>query len=409
MLNAATLDFIRDHVNDDVRQLALGRVPDDVNLREALTQIEGRQLSVRKLPACAATDGFRFPPRLSLEQCSSEATAAYKRTIVARLISTLPPEEAKEEGLSFIDLTGGLGIDFMAIAPLFRRAVYVERNPELCDLARHNLPLMGCPHAEVLCLEVTSGDSSCFPQHFSCCFIDPARRDAAGRKVALIEDCTPDVCAMQDQLRAHAQFTLIKLSPMLDLTAALRVIKGITEAHVVCVDGECKELLLVMSSLSTADEPMIHCTNLPNGTPFSFRISEEAMTIPQFAAQLGDYVYEPHAGILKAGAFKTICQRFPVQKLSSAAHLYTANQLLRDFPGRVWHIEDSSTFNKKELKRLLAGIDAAELTVRGFPMSVAMLRKQLHLRDGGSVHFIATTLADNTKILLKVSPPNSKL
>ena len=471
-MNAATLEFIRTHANDDVRQLALGRVPDEVNLREALTQIEGRQLAARKLPLLAATDGILFPPRLSLEQCSSEATAAYKRDLIARLAKSLPrgcsegnrgltkcqsalsgrsltPKRRADSGegspSTFTDLTGGFGIDFMAIAPLFSRAVYVERNPDLCELARHNLPLMGLPHAEVRCEEVTANSSlfihhsSFVIRHSSFILIDPARRDAAGRKVALIEDCTPDVCGLQEQLRASARYTLIKLSPMLDLTAALRALDGIVEAHVVSVAGECKELLLVMEGRDGLSEQPehsylnipIYCVDLKDEpTTFRFTLAEEKTTsqdtllpsslnlssslnLPspfgegsgvRLGAGLRLFLYEPNPSILKAGAFKSICRQFPVQKVAKDSHLYVSDQLLPEFPGRKWQAVDIATFNKKDLKRLLADIDAADLTVRGFPLSVASLRKQLHLREGGSHHLIATTLADGTKILLKVLP-----
>ena len=414
-LKVATLDFIRVHANDDVRQLALRSAPPEVDIRVALQQIEGRQLAAAKAPKLATTDGILYPPRLSMEQCSSEATAAYKRDIIARLLNSLPSTEGERtESASFIDFTGGFGIDFMAIAPLFKRAVYVERNADLCDIARHNLPLMGCQHAEVLCEEVTP-DSSLFSHHFSCCLIDPARRDSAGRKVALIEDCTPDVCALQEQLRARAHYTLIKLSPMLDIAAAVRALRCIQAVHVVSVAGECKELLLVMGQQEIpADEIPIHCVDLKgNSSEFIFTRQEEMTTPARFyppsIPEAGYYIYEPHASILKAGVFKSICQRFPVQKLAPNAHLYVSDKLLEEFPGRKWIVMDAATFNKKELRRLLCGIEEAELTVRGFPLSVAALRKQLHLREGGTVHFIATSLANNTKLLLKVQTVNCEL
>lgn len=410
-MNAATLEFIRTHANDDVRQLALRRAPADVNLREALTQIEGRQVAARKLPACVATDGFLFPPRLNLEQCSSEVTAGYKRDIIVRLARSLHLEGSERGLYSFIDLTGGLGIDFMAIAPLFEHAIYVERNPDLCDLARHNLPLMGLPHAEVVCEEVSASKLSIAKRQCTIMLVDPARRDAAGHKVTRIEDCTPDVCALQEQLRASAPYTLIKLSPMLDLTAALRALHGIVEAHVVSVEGECKELLLVMGEGHLRDDEIpVYCVDLKDEpTTFRFTLAEEK-SAPLSPLSRGSwldanvYLYEPNASILKAGAFKTVCQRFPVQKLAANSHLYAADTLIPNFPGRCWRVVDQASFNKKDLKRLLEGVEAAELTVRGFPASVATLRKQLHLHDGGATHFIATTLADNTKILLRVLP-----
>ena len=415
----ATQAFIREHADDDVRQLALGRVPADVNLREALTQIEGRQLAARKLPLLAATDGILYPPRLSLEQCSSEATALYKRHLLEQLSIVHCPLSI----VNFIDLTGGFGIDFMTLAPLFSRAVYVERNADLCAVVRHNLPLVGLPAAEVVCGEaedILSGEPATAG---TVLLIDPARRDAAGRKVALIEDCTPDVCALQEQLRRHAAYTLIKLSPMLDIVAALRALRGITDVHVVSVDGECKELLLVMQGGDASvaqqtdyDHIPIHCVDLvassnPSSllrSSFTFTLAEEHSIsqdylLPSLIREgVGESLFEPNPSILKAGAFKTICQRFPVHKLAQHSHLYVSNTPIPDFPGRSWRIDDVSSFSKSDLRRLLAGVDAADLTVRGFPMSVASLRKQLHLREGGNTHLIATTLSDGTKLLLKV-------
>ena len=427
-MNDATLDYIRRHALDDVRQLALRPVPDGVVLRQALTQIEGRQLAARKLPAWAATDGLLFPPRLSLEQCSSEATAQYKQALVRRLLASLPPASspslppasspslppaavavasATVPPVCFVDLTAGFGVDFAAIAPLFARATYVERQEVLCDIARHNLPLLGLPEAEVRCSSAEEVLHELADNPVTLLFLDPARRDAAGRKVALIEDCTPDVCALQDQLRAAAHYVLIKLSPMLDLTAALRSLQGVVEAHVVSVDGECKELLLVMSSESpetseASAEPLIHCSYSPTVPPLTFRMSEERSSNAVMAAGLQQYLYEPDAAILKAGAFKVLCQRYPVSKLAPDTHLYTSDEPVVDFPGRRWKVMDSCSFAKSELRRLLSDVPAADLTLRGFPGSVAQLRKQLHLREGGSAHFIAATLADGSRHLIRV-------
>lgn len=434
-MNAATLDYIREHANDDVRQLALRPVADDVDLRAALTQIEGRQLAARKLPTWAATDGLLFPPRLSLEQCSSEATALYKRRVVENLSLVNSPiaddcaASNGEERSTFIDLTAGLGIDFAAIASLFPHAIYVEQQESLCRLARHNLPLLGMQQAEVRCTtceevlhDLTSqrvslvrhaNSTSGTRPHDLLLMIDPARRNAAGNKVARIEDCTPDVCVLQEQLRAAAAVTLIKLSPMLDLTAALRSLKGVIEAHIVSVSGECKELLLLMRGDAIADntpsfdECPIHCVDLngnqlaSSSSDFIFTRSSEAAAPLILANYIGTFLYEPNASILKAGAYKIICQRYPVQKLAADTHLYTSDRLIADFPGRCWQITDSATFAKKDLRRLLADNSAADLTVRGFPTSVATLRKQLHLREGGQAHLIATTFGSQ-RLLLRV-------
>ena len=437
--NAATSDFILRHADDDVRQLALRPVPAEVDLRAALQQIEGRQLAARKMTFCMGRDGFLFPPRLSLEQCSSEQAATYKRKVAERLLSAFKHRNRQRSDTLFCDLTGGFGIDFMNIAPLFGRAVYVERNGELCRLARHNLPLVGLSQAQVICSEaetvLSKGLSELAPpaDGFIFLMLDPARRDTAGRKVARIEDCTPDVCALQDQLRSLAHYTLLKLSPMLDLTAALRTLRGVVEAHVVCLDGECKELLLVMAgeAAEAAQQPLLPIEDIPIycmdvGQPiqemtfsevqeaaFRFTLRQEreaavsAALLPVPTSNidvlaLPPYLYEPDASLLKAGAFKTVCLRYPVQKLAPDTHLYVSEACIPHFPGRCWRVLDHSSFSKKDLKRLLKDVTAADLTVRGFPVSVATLRKQLHLREGGTAHFLATTLANGAHILLRL-------
>ena len=404
-MNAATLDFIRQHANDDVRQLALRQAPAEVNLRTALQQIEGRQLAARKLPACVATDGLLFPPRLALEQCSSEASAAYKRSIIARLIQpsaracSLDTSRGPHPSL-FVDLTAGFGIDFVALAPLFSQSLYVDSNPDLCALARHNLPLLGLPDADVRCCTAEAVLSEGLQAQLI--MIDPARRNAAGRKVALIEDCTPDVCALQDALCAAARYVLIKLSPMLDIAAALRALRRVAEVHVVSVAGECKELLFVINTEGDITTPTITCVNLPSTDTFVFTSAEEASASPVFADSIGTFLYEPNPSILKAGAFRTLCHRFAVSKLSQDAHLYTSDHLIPDFPGRVWHVIATSTFSKKALRAFLSDVKEADITVRGFPLSASALRQQLRLREGGSNHLVATTLSNGQRCLVKV-------
>lgn len=428
-LNSATLDYIRTNALADVRRLALRQPPEGVDVRAALTQIEGRQLAATKLPTWTQTEGILFPPRLALEQCSSEATATYKREVVRRLLWGGAYAPDRQPTACFADLTAGFGVDFAAIAPLFAQAVYVEHQPLLCDLARHNLPLLGSRHAKVVCAEAEDvlREPTILPDPitpFALCFLDPARRDAAGRKVARIEDCTPDVTALQVLLRQRAQLILLKLSPMLDLTAAIRSLQGVAEAHVVSVGGECKELLLVVQgqghdSLSTGNgtDIPIHCIDLHTQhatysvqhssegvSPLShvvFTRSEEVSAPYRLAKQLGTYLYEPNASLLKAGAFRLLCQRFAIEKLAPDTHLYTSQQRVTDFPGRTWHILGHSTFAKRALSAFLADTPAADLTVRGFPTSVEALRRQLHLRQGGNTHLIATTLADGTRLLIK--------
>lgn len=388
----ATEQFIRDNAKADVRTLALRRPPEGVDLRWALQQIEGRQLAAHKLPQWTAVEGLWFPPRLNLEQCSSEATATYKAALAKRL------SLVNSQLSTFLDLTAGFGVDFTAIAPHFDEAIYVEQSEELCRLARHNMPLLGLERAIVR--EALAEDVLAEDWHADLIMIDPARRDVTGRKTVLIEDCMPDVCSLQQQMRAHARHVLIKLSPMLDIKAALRSLSGISEVHVVGSEGECKELLLVMQESGLSDVP-IYCADEHNA--FHFTYAEEAAAPLLLAEHLGSYIYEPSATVMKAGAFRTLCTLFPdLAKLAPDTHFYTSDTLFADFPGRTWHLIDQASFAKNDLRRLLTGIKAAELSTRGFPMSVAALRRQLRLREGGTAHFIATTLADGSRRLLRV-------
>ena len=409
-MNQATRDFIQAHKADNVHTLALHRAPEGVDLRLALMQIEGLQLAAHKLPIWAACADILFPQRLALEQCSSQQTSSYKRLLAEHLIAGASTEKSH-----FIDLTGGFGVDFAAMAPLFRSAVYVEHQETLCQLARHNFACLGLDNVEVICSEAQQIlDNAAAQEHYSLIFIDPARRDAAGHKVALIEDCTPDVCVLQSSLRQLSDWIMIKLSPMLDITAALRALNGIREVHVVSLDGECKELLFLMAGDAqhltplSVDDVRICCIDLSNNSSFSFTRADEANSTASYqnAPSLlhsGSYLYEPNASIMKAGAFNTLCNRYPVSKLAPMSHLYVANSLIADFPGRIWCIQDTSTFAKADLRSMLKDVRGAELAVRGFPMSVAQLRRQLHLPDGGEAHLIATTLADGTRLLIRTT------
>ncbi len=234
-------EFISLHLDDDVARLALRRMPPEIDTTWCLRQISGHQLAKTKLPTWAAIEGLHYPPRLSLEQCSGEATAVYKREVALRLMPT-PAERTL-----LADLTGGYGVDFSYMAPLFGRALYFEKQEHLCETARHNFPLLGLGNAEVI-----SGDSierfGSFQEHCALVFIDPARRDTAGRKTVAIEDCTPDVTTLLPRLLDRCDFVMLKLSPMLDICRALRSLPGVAEVHVVSLRGECKELLIVCTA-----------------------------------------------------------------------------------------------------------------------------------------------------------------
>jgi len=380
-------EFILQHRTEDVRKLALRKMPEGLDAAFCLQQIEGWQLARKKIPEWAATDGLLFPPRLSMEQCSSQQTALYKRGVVERLL------DGRCEVM--MDLTGGFGIDFSYMASLFRKAVYVEQQEQLCRIALHNFQLLGLQQAEVR--NAQSQDVLAASAHTSLIYADPARRDDAGRKVVLLEDCQPDVVALQDELMAHADAVMLKLSPMLDIQQALRQLRCVREVHVVSVEGECKELLLVMHR---QEVPLRYwCVNITD------RVQEtmvEATGVrPVICEREGAYLYEPNASVLKAGVQDALCNIYKVEKLHAFSHLFTSDRLIEDFPGRRFRIVGRSDFSKQGLRNLLAGVKQANLTVRNFPATVQELRKKLKLTDGGSVYLFATTMSDNSHALLR--------
>lgn len=386
-------DFIAQNRDADVHTLALGKTPVDINLTYCLRQIEGLQTAQRKLPSWAKTEGILYPPKLPMEQCSSEQTALYKQQLAERLL----PKDRQ----SMVDLTGGFGIDFSFLAQLFDGADYVERNEQLCEIARHNFPLLGLGKARVH--NMNSEDFIDGMGKYSLIYLDPSRRDADGRKVVALSDCSPNIETLQDKLLSHAPLVFVKLSPMLDIQDTLRRLPDVSEVHVVSVGGECKEILLVLCQ----EEKRVtyHCTNITAQTQTFCTDARDAE--PIIAPCPEQYLYEPNASIMKAGVQNALCQAYDVRKLHPFSHLFTSTRLIDDFPGRTFVIEDHCSFAKKELKRLLAGISQCNLTIRNFPTSVAELRKRLKLREGGNTYLFATTLSDGTHALLRCSPPKT--
>ena len=392
-------EYIIAYREADIRSLALRKVPEGVDALWCLRQIEGYQLARKKLPQWAATEGLWFPPRLSMEQCSSETTAQYKRDIVRRLMPSC-------SDATVVDLTGGFGVDFSYMAQGLGTAVYVEQQEELCRTATHNMPLLGLRNARVV-----QGDGTSFLEaldYADIIYIDPARRDTAGRKTVAIDDCTPDVCSLQRKLRAKSRYTIIKLSPMLDITQALRTLTAVREIHVVSVKGECKELLLVIRGMadgadnnaddSAADIPTLYVAD--GGQRLTLPYDAEAQSVATTAARPATYLYEPSAAVLKAGLFRWVSAHYGLDKLHPLTHLYTADRLVAPFPGRTFAVEGVHGFGKREVRQLVAAMPQANLAVRHFPTPAETLRRRFHLRDGGDHYWFATTLADGSHALI---------
>lgn len=403
-------DFISQHLNDDPRDLALrqSRYP-DIDIPYVVQQISAWQTAKKKLPLWAETTGIEYPVHLSMEQCSSQLTAEYKAQILSA-ISKLPilreESESSRGGKSFTDLTAGFGVDATILSRCFEHLNYVERNEELCRIAANNLPLL-----DITSFDVYNVDASeVLPNlpHQSLIFLDPARRDQNGGKTVQISDCTPDVSLLQDRLLDKADLVMVKLSPMLDIANILRDLKGVKEIHVVSVDNECKELLVLMSALNMNQSIRIVCANLKTkGTNeiYSYNLDQERTSEchyaqpsalePHNASDL--FLYEPNVSIMKAGCFRSVAQSFNVEKLHPSSHLYVSNQLITDFPGRKFKIQNVYTLKDKALKQ----IKKANLTVRNFPSTVAELRKRLKLSEGGTQYLFATTLADESKVIIE--------
>ena len=391
MKDEATIRFVREHRDDDVRALALqARRDSDVDLPWALDQIQGWQTARHKLPSWADIDGIIYPPHLSMEQCSSEQTAIYKCGIVERL-----PKEYRK---TLVDLTGGFGVDFAFMARHFEQAVYVERQEHLCETARHNFELLGLNHARVIHAEAEGvlNDLTSSPAS-TLLYLDPARRDSNSARTYAIADCTPNVLELKDRLIEVAHHVLIKLSPMLDWHKAVSDLGDrVAEVHIVSVANECKELLILLKA-DHQGEPTVYCVN--DEQRLVYLQSENDGYIAIAADNDGTYLYEPNASMMKAGCFRVITERYPVKALSVDSHLFISNEEVKDFPGRRFAVTAVTTMNKKELATALKGISRANVAVRNFPMSAQDLRKRLHLQDGGDCYIFGTTTADGRRIL----------
>lgn len=446
-MNQATQDFIRQHQDNDVRQLAfLGSKYPEVDMPFALDQIRGRKMARVKLPRWASLEGIIYPPHISMEQCSSESTALYKAELAARLLglpaSSSGTEMKAENEIEFVDLTGGFGVDFSYIAArLGVKSMYVERQAHLCEAAKENFGRLGLKNAivkngdgiEVLHSfhpkkkDAASADDSLgitYDQPRSLLktnlglkiiFIDPARRDDAGNKVVSLKDCTPDVTVLQEEMFLKSDYVIIKLSPMLDWHRAISELSHVREVHIISVNNECKELLLVLSArnmgemeASSADGEVKHAGNLRIyciNDAQSFVCDEldmESSQVKIAPSTLEEmlYLYEPNASLMKAGCFGVLSGRYDARMLSKNSHLFVSREPIAAFPGRSFRIIAVSSFNKKELKRHLSGITKANIATRNFPLSVAELRKRLKLKDGGETYIFATTLSDESHVLM---------
>lgn len=413
-ISEATIDFVCKHANDDVRKLALSaKRTEGLDLSFALDQIAGRQKARTKLPSWYALAALGesvdeahflvFPPHISMEQCSSEQTARYKKSILDRLLPSIL-DHPWSRNAHFIDITGGFGVDFSYLAQGFAEATYVERQEHLCEIARHNFPLLGLPKANVVCKELDS--PLLFPSlgaalQETIVFIDPARRDTNGNRTYAIGDCTPNILGFIGELLKKTAVVMVKLSPMLDWHQTVEDINrasgsgnAVREVHIVSTQNECKELLLVLSERYES-ELEVHCVN--DDDVFVFTPGEANSPISE--SRSTEKLFVPNASVMKAGCFPEIETRFGIRQIGKNSHLFIGSEDIVGFPGRVFNILCVTTMNKKELKSALAGIDRANITTRNFPLSPEQLRKRLKIKDGGDIYLFATTTDDEEHII----------
>ena len=500
-ISQQTREFVRNHRTENVRDLALHakRTP-DLDLPWALDQIAGWQTARTKLPRWAETDGIIYPPHLSMEQCSSEPTARYKAQLAARLMAAhgaaaqsdatarAQSEQSEQSGRPhesttaaaatgavptaprrgrLIDLTGGFGVDFSTMARNFAQAVYVERQPDLCAIARHNLDLLGLDDAQVVNADAASFLATA--DRADIIVIDPARRDEHGGRTFAIADCTPDILGMLDLYTAKAGHVLVKLSPMLDWHKAVEDCRGtVQEVHIVAVANECKELLLVLrgrpDAVPVEDAPVtVHCVNITARSTERFTVAADATGVHSVGTSRhsdgaatgttniesandgealagsadgaatgvtaggtvaedssttdadGDpvshaddglpfrYLYEPNAAIMKAGCFDALSSAYELPQLATNSHLFVSDAPVEGFPGRAFRVTAVMTMGKKDLKRGLSGLTHANISTRNFPMSVSQLRGRLKLQDGGDAYLFATTDRDDRRIIIRAT------
>jgi 16S rRNA G966 N2-methylase RsmD len=357
-------------------------------------QVEGYRMALDKLPSIAQHNNFIYPPKLNREQCSSEVTATYKaRTYM--------------QNRSIADITGGLGIDSLFIAREAKSVVYIEENKELYDIASLNFKHLEQKNIHTFCSDGI-GYLESSTEHFDIIYIDPARRNEHGKKVSAFEDCSPNILCNMDLLLSKADKVLIKSSPMLDISEAIRQLKYVEEITILSVKNECKELLFLCSKAHSTDHPKQHCVNIKtDGTidTVTFTADEEnELSIP-YTSEIEEYIYDPNTSLSKAGAFKTLSIKYNIRKIHRNTHLYTSSERIDNFPGRIFKVikevkatatEIASTFPDRK----------AHVVTRNYPSTSQELQKKLRLKEGGDIYLIAFTKANDKKTVLLCSKIN---
>jgi hypothetical protein len=403
MINTHTLQYILSHANDDVSALALHPSKDpQVDMAAALQQIAGRQKAKEKLPEWYENPDILYPKKVSMEQCSSSQTADYKASLV--------------EGKSFADLSGGFGVDTIALARKFEKGYYVEPQEELCEVFQHNCKAFGINHITII--NKTLEESFDQLEKVDVMYVDPSRRDVHGRRVIALGDCVPNLLEWKERLLEKCNTLMVKLSPMIDLHQTLRALPETCAVHVIAVNGECKEVVCLMSrrdarpcvSTNETEIVAVDICNTTTDAPCRDAINRVSTTMEtertaplSIASQFGTYLYEPNAAVMKAGIFNSISQQFQVQKLEKNTNLFTSNELCEDFPGRIFRIEAVHEFHPRKTAKELSHLESASIAVRNFPLTAEELRKTLKIKDGNARFLFGCKVWDGRKMVVMCS------
>ncbi|GEO02509.1 hypothetical protein AAE02nite_01730 [Adhaeribacter aerolatus] len=385
-LTLAEQEFVKEHEQADPTQLLLqGNRFRHLPLKELVHYIQARQKIKQKLPTWYQHLAIVYPKILSLEQSSSETTATFKANLVT--------------GNILIDLTGGFGIDSYFFAQRVKEVIYVERNPELATITAYNAQVLGVKNITFHSAEATE-----FLRFYAgtadWIYLDPARRDNQNQKVHRLEDCEPDVLGLLPLLFSKSKNILLKTSPMLDINQAIRDLQQVHKIYVVAVDNECKEVLYHITT-TAGNNPEIETHNIlptKENQYFGFGYADEENAAVTYSLPQ-TYIYEPNAAILKAGGFKSVAQTYQLHKLHRNSHLYTSDNLVTDFPGRVFRLMHISRYQNKELLTQIPE-KKANITVRNFPDTVAQIRAKTGLKEGGNIYLFATTDINQKPVIL---------
>jgi len=392
-----TSRFILEHGEDDTSKLLFSRKKyPGIDMDRAVRCIEARRKAASKLPFWHKLPQIDYPGSLSLEQCSSEATAIYKQRFV-------------KDGATMADLTCGLGVDCFFMGRKASEVHCCEMSDALCESARHNFELLGADNTTVHNCEAETFLYE-HKTHFDLIYADPARRGKASQRIYDITLCSPDISLLKEKILSISDSLLVKVSPMADITHTLKLLPETREVHVLSVEGECKEVLLLLRKGSFEGEALITAVQLKKGreTALQFTLSEERGAEVDYCREVGPYLFRPDKAVLKAGAFKLLSRRFNIRKLAQGTHLYTADAPGRDFPGRCYEVVKVVAFSKKELSSIAGEYPEAGLLSVNFPIDTEQLRKRMGIKEGGEHFIFATTIADRKELIIcRNTPPQT--